>query len=116
MGKTFAKGIFYFVMIVLFMWTASLTVSFVSNVLPGAAWYVPLLSLVAFDIGMVAWMIVFIEHAEGAGQRSTALALCIVDFIGVALMSVSEIFLGGQTLVAAPENLGDYALWGIGVW
>jgi hypothetical protein len=116
MSKTFAKGLFYFVMVVLFLWTASLTYSFVSNVLPGAAWYVPLFSLVAFDVGMIAWMVVFIDYAEGSGQRATALALCVIDFIGVALMTLSEIFLGGQSIVAAPENLGEYALWGIGVW
>lgn len=116
MSRTFAKGLFYFVMVVLFLWTASLTYSFVSNVLPGIAWYVPLFSLVAFDVGMIAWMVVFIDYAEGSGQRATALALCVIDFIGVALMTLSEIFLGGQSMVAAPENLGEYALWGIGVW
>jgi hypothetical protein len=41
---------------------------------------------------------------------------CIFDLIGVGLMAFAEILLGGQTLAAAPENMGEYAIWGIGVW
>lgn len=116
MHKTIAKGLFYTVATILVLWTSSLTYSFVSSVLPNSHWAVPLFALVVFDIGMIAWLKVFIDFAEGSGQRVVSIAACIFDFIGVGLMALSEIFLGGQTLVEAPENLGEYALWGIGVW
>ena len=116
MTKTFAKGIFYFVATVLFMWTSYLTYSFVASVLPNAHFIVPLFSLVVFDIGTIAWLKVFIDQAEGSGQRAVSITLTIFDFLGVGLMTLSEVFLGGQSLAAAPENLGEYAVWGIAIW
>lgn len=116
MHKTIAKGLFYAVATILVLWTSSLTYSFVAGVLPDTHWAVPLFALVVFDVGMIAWLKVFIDFAEGSGQRAVAIVTCVFDFIGVGLMALAEIFLGGQTLVVAPENLGEYALWGIGVW
>ena len=116
MHKSIAKGLFYGVATILVLWTSSLTYSFVRGVLPEVHWAVPLFALVVFDVGMIAWLKVFIDYAEGSGQRAVAIAACIFDFIGVGLMVLAEIFLGGQTLVSAPENLGEYALWGIGIW
>ncbi|MEM7032050.1 MAG: hypothetical protein AAF629_21025 [Chloroflexota bacterium] len=116
MQKEIAKGLFYTVATVLVLWTGSLTYSFVRSILPEANFAVPLFALVVFDVGMIAWLKVFIDYAEGSGQRAVALATCIFDFLGVGLMVLAELFLGGQTLTAAPETLGEYALWGIGVW
>lgn len=116
MNTTIAKGLFYAVATVLVLWTSSLTYSFVSTVLPNAHFIVPIFALIVFDAGMIAWLKVFIDYAQGSGQRATAVVTCVFDFIGVGLMSLAEIFLGGQTLVAAPENLGEYAVWGIGIW
>lgn len=116
MHRTIAKGLFYGMATVLVLWTASLTYSFVAGVLPGAHWAVPLFALIVFDVGMVAWLKVFIDYAQGSGQRAVALVMCLFDFMGVGLMVIAEIFLGGQSLVAAPQRLGEYAVWGIGVW
>jgi len=116
MSKTIARGLFYAVAIILLLWTASLTLSFVSNVLPNAQWYVPLFALVVFDAGMIAWMKVYLDYAAGTGQRAVALVTCLFDFLGVGLMAMAEIFLGGQTLVDAPAALGELAIWGIGIW
>ena len=116
MNKTLAKFLFYTVAVVLVSWTASLTIAFVSNALPEAHWMVPYFSLVVFDGGMLAWLAVFLYYAEGSGQRVIAIAATLLDMIGVALMVIAEIFLGGQSLVAAPEMLGEYALWAIGIW
>ena len=96
-GTTIAKILFYLVAIVLMGWTASLTYTFVAAALPEMAWYIPLLSLVVFDGGMIAWMYVFLQYAEGSWQRGVALLLCVFDFIGVGLMVIAEILLGGQT-------------------
>lgn len=116
LGRSFAKITFYSVAVIILLWTATLTYSFVSNTLPGLHWIVPVFSLVVFDGGMVAWLIVFLDYAEGSFQRTIAIIACVLDLIGVGLMTVSEIFLGGQSLVAAPDSLGDMALWGIGIW
>lgn len=116
MKTSIAKIAFYFVAIVLIVWTSTLTYSFVSQALPGANWFVPLFALVVFDMGMVAWLIVFIDHAAGNLQRAIAIVTCVFDLIGVGLMAFAEILLGGQTLAAAPANMGEYAIWGIGVW
>lgn len=116
LNRTVAKIVFYLVAVTLFTWTASLTVSFLQSVLPNSFWLVPILGLVVFDGGLIAWMFVFLAHAEGAIQRATALLLTIVNLIGVGLMVVAEILLDGQQWVAAPESLGTVAVWAIGIW
>ncbi len=116
MHKTIARGLFYGVATVLILWTASLTYSFVATALPQTHWLVPLFALVIFDIGMLAWLKVFLDYAQGSGQRALALILSLFDFLGVGLMVLAEILLGGQTMVAPPDNLGEYAVWGIAIW
>lgn len=116
MHKTIARGLFYGVATVLILWTATLTYSFVATALPQTHWLVPLFALVIFDIGMLAWLKVFLDYAQGSGQRTLALVLSLFDFLGVGLMVLAEILLGGQTLVAPPANLGEYAIWGIAIW
>lgn len=116
LNRTIARFLFYAVAIVLLVWTSSLTYSFLSMALPGSFWMVPLLGLVVFDVGMIAWLFVFLSHAEGAIQRATAIILCLFNFVGVGLMTISEILLSGQTMAAAPDMLGTIAIWGIGIW
>ena len=116
MQKTIAKGLFYGVATILILWTGSLTYAFVAAALPQAHWLVPLFALVVFDVGMLAWLKVFLDYAEGSGQRAVALVMCIFDFLGVGLMVLAEILLGGQDLVSAPASLGEYAIWGIAIW
>ena len=116
MQKTIAKGLFYGVATILILWTGSLTYAFVATALPQAHWLVPLFALVVFDVGMLAWLKVFLDYAEGSGQRAVALMMCIFDFLGVGLMVLAEILLGGQDLVSAPPSLGEYAIWGIAIW
>ena len=116
MHKSIARGLFYGVATVLVLWTASLTYAFIQAALPQVHWLVPIFALVVFDVGMLAWLKVFLDYAQGSGQRAVALIMCLVDFLGVGLMVLAEILLGGQTMVAAPENLGEYAIWGIALW
>jgi hypothetical protein len=116
MHKSIARGLFYGVATVLILWTASLTYAFVRTALPQVHWIVPVFALVVFDVGMLAWLKVFLDYAQGSGQRAVALIMTLVDFLGVGLMVLAEILLGGQTLVAAPESLGEYAIWGIAIW
>lgn len=114
--KSVARFVFYAVALILFAWTASLTYTFVAAALPQMPWFVPIFSLVVFDIGMLAWMLVFLNYSEGPGQRAIAIMTCLFDMIGVALMVIAEILLGGQQLATAPAQLGEYAIWGVGLW
>ena len=87
-----AKLVFYSLALVLFAWTASLTRSFLQVALPEkpvVAW----LGLAVFDIGMLAWLIVFIYYAEGTAQSAISLIGVVLDFVGVAVMVWSEIML-----------------------
>ena len=114
--RTGSKIVFGLISLVILLWTASLTTSFLKSVLPGQFWAVPYLGLVVFDGGMIGWMIVYLHNAEGSGQRSIALGLTVFNLIGVGLITIAEIVLGGQTLAVAPEMLGTAAIWGVGVW
>ncbi len=116
LARTVARFAFYTVALVLLVWTASLTYSFVANALPNLPWYVPLLALIVFDAGMIAWLVVFLHYAEGSGQRAVSIGLTVLDLVGVGLMVIAEIILGGQTWAVAPERLGEAAIWGIGIW
>lgn len=116
MNRTIAKGVFYFVATVLLIWTSSLTYSFLSMALPNSFWAVPLLGLVIFDVGMIAWLMVFLGHATGNIQRAVAISLTMINFVGVGLMAIADILLDGQQLVEAPAMLGEVAIWGIGAW
>ncbi len=108
--------VFGLISVVIFLWTAYLTTSFLSMVLPSSFWVVPYLGLVVFDGGMIGWMFVYLYLAEGSMQRSIALGLTIFNLLGVGLMTIAEIVLGGQTFTPAPEMLGTVAIWGVGIW
>ena len=65
--RTGSKIVFGLISLVILLWTASLTTSFLKSVLPGQFWAVPYLGLVVFDGGMIGWMIVYLHNAEGSG-------------------------------------------------
>ena len=114
--RTGSTIVFGLISVVIFLWTAYLTTSFLGMVLPGTFWVVPYLGLVVFDGGMIGWMTVYLYLAEGSMQRAIALGLTVFNLIGVGLMTIAEIVLGGQTFTAAPEMLGTVAIWGVGIW
>lgn len=116
MKQLFAKAVFYGVAAILVLWTGTLTYGFVSSVLPNMHWLVPLFALVVFDVGMLAWLVVFLDYAEGTPQRTISVFLCLFDFAGVSLMVFAEVFMGGQVLAEVPAMLGESALWGIAIW
>lgn len=96
-------------------WTASLTVDFVGSVLPELP-MAPWLALAVFDAGMWIWALVFIYMAAGIWQKGIAIVMSVFCIIGVGVMSLSELFLGGQNYTLAPEGLGTISVWVIGVW
>ena len=114
LAKPIAKTVFYLLAGVLLVWTASLTLSFLGRALPEIK-LAKYFALAVFDIGAVAWLLVFIASAEGIAQRVIAVLACVLDLVGIGLMVVAETMLGGQNYVSIPENLGAIAIWGIAI-
>jgi apolipoprotein N-acyltransferase len=110
-----AKIVFYVFCLVVLGWTATLTASFVQRVLPDSQ-VEPYLALAVFDGGAIAWLMTFLWGARGLGQRAVSILMLVLDLCGVALMTIAELFLGGQTFTEAPAGLGTLAVWAIGIW
>lgn len=58
--------------------------------------------LLLFDIGAVAWLVIFVSASRGAMQRSIAILTFIYDLLGTIGMASSEAIMGGQHMVAVP--------------
>lgn len=106
--------LYAFALVVVF-WTASLTVSLISRLLPGDP-ITPYFALALFDGGALIWLVVFVAKARGLMQRGISILMMSLDLVGVVLVSVAELFLGGQNLVTIPEGLGRIAIWTVGGW
>jgi hypothetical protein len=113
--KVCSKILFYALAAAIFAWTCSLTIALVSRLLPGDA-ITPFFALAIFDIGALAWALVFLFQAAGLPQRAISLLAMVLDIAGVILMSIGELFLGGQQLTAIPEGLGTIVVWAVGLW
>ncbi len=109
---TIGKIVFYAFVLVVFLWTASLTLGEVKEILPGDA-LTPFFALALFDGGAIAWLFAWTGHARGLAQRSISIIMLVVDLLGVVLLSAARLFTGGQTLADAPEMIGVYVVWGI---
>jgi len=110
--ETIGKLVFYVFVVVVFLWTASLTLAEVREILPGDP-LTPFFALALFDGGAVAWLLAWMSHARGLAQRSIALVMLVIDLLGVVLLSAARLFGGGQTLTDAPEMIGAVVIWGI---
>lgn len=65
------------------------------------------MGLVLFDIGALAWLIVFVYKAEGGLQRAGALVLFGLDFLGTLGLVSIEVLLGGQQYVSVAPWVGQ---------
>jgi len=111
---TVTKFLFYVFCIVIFGWTASLTLDFVSTVLPNDT-IQQYAALAVFDAGALIWLLVFLFKAQGLGQRAISLIMTIADLIGVGVMTIAALFLSGQQYTQVPASLGEIALWTIAI-
>lgn len=117
LSRPAAQTALYLMATAILLWTSYLTYSFVAGTLPQLGIVAPILALFVFDLGLIAWALVFLHYAAGAPQVLVALAGAVLDLVGVGLMSAAEIWLGtGQTLASAPEQMGAVALWGVAGW
>ena len=115
LSRPFAKFLFMFLAVILFTWTGRLTVNLVNSLLPNLA-YAGVFALVLFDGGTLAWLYIFVNGSEGVGQRITAIIMTVFDLAGVGIVTLAELYLGGQSLVDVPETIPELALWIVGVY
>lgn len=64
------------------------------------------MAIALFDGGVIGWLLAYVGKAKGTPQRGISLLMVVLDFIGVAVMAVSGIYLGGQTLAQIPTWVG----------
>ena len=102
MKKQIAKAAFYAMAVGVFLFTASMTFTFVSTVIPEANFFTKAMSLVIFDGGMLAWMLSFTSFAQGITQRTTSICMCFFDFAGVGLMVAAEVVVQSGVYVSMP--------------
>lgn len=114
MKQKIAKASFYSVAVGMFLFTAYMTLTFVSAVLPDAPLLVQMATLLVFDGGMLAWMVVFTSYAQGTTQRATAIVTCVFDFIGVGLMVAAEVAIASSLATDLP--LESWATWAVAGW
>lgn len=107
--KFTAGGLLYALAAVLIGWTGYRTYHLLS--LTTANPIVPFLGLAVFDGGFVVWTFYFLNGAEGASQRGTAFGASLLNLLLVALATVADVWLGGQTLVQVDPQYGTWALW-----
>lgn len=113
MRGTMAKGLFYLLALVVVAWMVSNSYAILQFVFPGDG-FTPILGLVLFDIGALIWLYVFVAHAQGVVQRSIAVALSTLSLIGAVVLTLAHLYLGGQTLVEIPPDIGQWAIYVIG--
>ena len=111
--KVVGNILLYVFAIVVILWTASLSLSLVRRLIPGDD-ITPYFALALFDGGALVWLIVFIGKAEGLMQRALSLLTMALDLLGVGFMSFAELYLGGQTFVEIPPELGKMVIWAVG--
>jgi hypothetical protein len=114
MKLTVPKVLFYIMGVIVVAFTASLTISFASRIMPDSP-MMPYMVFAVLDGGALVWMMVYVALAHGKSQSTMSLIMFAVDLLGVGLMVVSELMLGGQTFAEIPENLGTIAVWGISI-
>ena len=119
MGKTIARGVFYALALGVWVWMMANTLGIARMVFPpGGDGFLgdmlPYMALVMFDVGAVAWLLVFLRHAEGIVQRSIAVIVSFISLVGGIFLSVAHLYLGGQALTSIPAEMGTWVLWAIG--
>lgn len=117
MGRVIGKVIsfmFYALLVVVFLFTASLTFDLLRKILPNDA-ITPVFGLALFDIGALIWILTFLKKAKGLGQRAVCLIGFLFDFACSIIMVIADLFMAGQTLATIPDFLkGETIVWVVG--
>lgn len=112
-NQVIASIMFMAFVVIILLWTATLTWSLVARILPGdqaTSWF----ALALFDGGALTWLYVWKSKAKGAGQRGIALLMMVIDLIGVIIMAGGEIALSQSFF--DPGDLGKYLVYALIGW
>jgi hypothetical protein len=100
--KGFWKGIsyvlFYVIAASLLVYAASRSLDFIMSTLPGNQQVIGFLGLAATSGGMIAWLMLFMHHADGIGQKITSGLMVFIDMAGeIGLFTMDTLFRSGQS-------------------
>lgn len=107
-------GIFWLLIAGMLFFTASRTVSFIQATLPQESHFTGYFALAAFDVGIIAWAVVFQHVAKGSNQKAIALTMVIVSFLGLAAAFLADTWIeSAKNRIAgkADENMVSAAIW-----
>lgn len=113
-----SKIMFYVLIVVLLVLNASYTMTFTSTLFPNdmiKIWG----SLLLFDVGAVAWFLLFLSTAEGAGQRGVSLLMGIIDLLGSLIIAGAEVFGAASSYLSDPTMtawLSETATYVLFIW
>jgi len=108
MGKKLGSILVLIVAGALMFYSASRTMHLLSTTLPAGQEILGVIALAAFDLGLVAWLIVFLKGAEGGLQRGIALLMVLIDLAGVVVGFLGDTLLtAGETGLLAQMSEGD---------
>lgn len=108
MGKKLGSILVLIVAGALMLYSASRTMHLLAATLPPGQEILGVIALAAFDLGLVAWLIVFLKGAEGGLQRGIALLMVVIDLVGVVVGFLGDTLLtAGQTGLLAKLAEGD---------
>ena len=114
LNKVFATIAFYTLVIVVFMWTATLTLAEMREIMPNDP-VTPFFALALFDGGAVVWLLVFTGKAKGLWQRGISALMLAADLIGVIAISMARLLTAGQEMVVISPELGAAVGYGVGI-
>lgn len=100
MGKKLGSILVLIVAAGLMIYSMSRTFHLLSATLPPGQEILAAVALLAFDLGLVAWTIVFLKAAEGGIQRAIAMLMIVVNLICVCVG-----FMGDTLLVSGDSGL-----------
>jgi hypothetical protein len=112
-NKVIASILFTAFVVIILLWTASLTFQLVSRILPNDP-ITPWFALMLFDGGALTWLYVWKNKAQGAGQRGISMLMMVIDLIGVIIMAGGEIAMAQQFF--AVNELGQYLVYALIGW
>ena len=100
--KNFWRGVAMVLLYViggaLLIYAASCSLDFISSTLPGNQQIVGFLGLAATSGGMIAWLMLFMFHSEGLGQKVTAGLMVVIDMGGeFGLFTMDTLYRSAQS-------------------
>jgi hypothetical protein len=96
--KWIARVLFYAVTIGLFLYAAARSLDLITATLPPSQRIVGYLGLLSTGVGAVAWLIVFLYHAQGTAQKGLSMLCVIVDLLGeFALFTFDTLYRTGES-------------------